>query len=73
MLVVSVNIHLDVCGEFFDREMSIFTEQVVGLRAHHDFSDGSGAGSPSGLVAPLGETFSNLEDLPSSVIKLTYR
>ena len=69
-LVVSINIHLDVCGEFFDLELFIITEQVVGLRAHRDFSDGSGAKSPSRLVAPLGETCSNLEDLSSSVIKL---
>ena len=39
-LVVSVNIHLDVCGELFHRELSIFLEQVVGLGAHSGFSDG---------------------------------
>ena len=72
-LVVSVNIHLDVCSEFFDRELCIFAEQVVGLGAHRDFSDGSTAGSPSGLVAPLGETRCDLEDFSSSAIKLIER
>ena len=31
-LVPSVNIHRDVHGEFFDHELSIFMEQVVGFR-----------------------------------------
>ena len=68
-LVVSVNIHLDVYGELFDRELSILAEQIVGLGSHRDFSDGSAAGSPYRLVAPLGETCCNLEDFSSSVIK----
>ena len=72
-LVAGVNIHLDLCGEFFNREMSIFAEHVVGLGAHHDFSDISAAGSPSGLVASLGETRCGLEDFSSSVMKLIER
>ena len=72
-LVVSVNIHLDVCGEFFYRELSIFVEQVVGLGDHSDFSDGFTAGSPFGLVAPLGDNRCDIEDFSSSVIKLIDR
>ena len=45
-------------------------EQVVGLEAHLDFSDRYGVGSPSGLVAPLGDTFRDLEDFSGGVIKL---
>ena len=69
-LVVRVNTHLDVRGEFLYSEMSIFTEQVVGLGDHLDFSVGSGDGSPSGPVAPLGETCRDLEDFSGGAIKL---
>ena len=72
-LVVSVKIHLDVRGEFFNCELSIFTLQVVGLEAHLDFSDVSGAGYPSGLVALLGETCCDLEDFSGGAIKLIER
>ena len=65
-----INIHIDVRGEFFDREMSIFTEQVVGIGAHLDLCDLSGAGYPSGLIDPLGKARRDLEDLASSVVKL---
>ena len=69
-LVVSVNIHLDVRGEFFNRELSIFTEQVVGLGDHLEFSDGYGAGSLSGIFAPLGETCRDVEEFYGGVIRL---
>ena len=69
-LVVIVNIYLDVRGKFFDRELSIFTEQVLGLKAHLDFSDRSGAGSPSVFFAPLGETCRGIEDFYGAVVKL---
>ena len=72
-LVVSVNIQLDVCGELFDRELSIFTEQIVVLEAHLDFSDGSSAGYPSGLVAPLSETCRDLEEFSVGVVELIGR
>ena len=65
-----INIHLDVRSEFFDHELSIFKEQAVGLGDHLDFGDGSGAGSPSGLVAPLRKTCHDLEDLAGGVVKL---
>ena len=45
-------------------------EEVVGLGAQLDFSDGYGFGSPSGIVAPLGETCRDLEDFSSGVIKI---
>ena len=73
VLVVSVNIHFDVCSEFLGRELSIFAEQVVGLGAHREFSDGSASGSPSGLVTPLVETRCGLGEFSSSVIKLIER
>ena len=56
-------------SELFDCELSIFTEQVVGLGSHLDFSDGSAAGSPSGLVAHLSDTCRDLEDFSGGVIK----
>ena len=49
-------------SELFDRELSIFTEHVVGLEDHLDFSDGSDSGYPSELVAPLGETYRDIEE-----------
>ena len=69
-LVVSVNINLDVRGEFFGRELSILTEQVVGTEDHLEFSDGSGSGSPSILVVPLGDNCRDLKEFSGGVIKL---
>ena len=69
-LFVRINIHVGVRGESFNHELSIFTEQIVGLGAHLDFSDGSSAGSPSGLVPPTSETCCSLKDLSSDVVKL---
>ena len=69
-LVVSFNIQLVVCSEFFDHELSIFTEQVVGLGAHLDCSYGYGAGSPSLIIAPLGETCRVPEAFSGGVVKL---
>ena len=59
--------------QYVDRELSIFAEQVVVLGDHRNFSDGSAAGSPSGLVAPLGEIPCDFEHFSSTVIKLNER
>ena len=72
-LVSSVNIHLDVHGELFNRELSIFTEQVVVIGVHLDFSDGSSSGSPSGLVTPLCETCRDIEEFSGGVVKIVER
>ena len=48
-------------------------EQVVSLGAYSDFSDGSSAGSLSGIVDPLGDTCCDLEEFSSSAIKLIER
>ena len=69
-LVASINIHLNVCGELFNRDLCMFTEMVVGLEAQLDFSDLSSAGSPSALVAPLSDTCSDIEDFSSGVVEL---
>ena len=39
VLVVRSNMHLDVSGEFFDCELSIFLEQAVGLGEYLDLCD----------------------------------
>ena len=45
-------------------------EEVVGLGAQLDFSDGYGFGSPSVIVAPLGETCRDVEEFYGGVIRL---
>ena len=73
MIVFSVNIHLDVRSEFFDCELSIFMEQVVGFGDHLDFSDGSGVRSPFGIVTHLCETCRDIEEFSGGVVKLVER